>query len=97
VANHEYYANGELCSSVHPVIPRTARVSYSCGQAIGVRSVTETSTCAYEIEVSVPSVCGIKEFDQDVGISQAADVHYDRPWMLEIEEVAAAVFVTPMS
>jgi hypothetical protein len=36
-------------------------------------------------------VCGIREFDQDVGVSQAADVHYDRPWMLEIEEVWLAV------
>lgn len=74
--NHERYTDGELCAAVRPMMPRSARVTYVCGAQKAVRAVTETSTCVFEVEVVLPFVCGVKEFEEGaITCSEGAVFH----------------------
>ena len=90
----QVYEDGSECESkaAGGVVRRRTRVELVCDRQLRIRSVDETSTCAYRLVVGTPVVCGLREFgvappDGDDASASSSGESPRELWMVEMVEM----------
>jgi hypothetical protein len=90
---------GDMCGALTPPKPRSVLMNFACKKNANIpqlTSISETSTCFYEVQVATDKVCSDESFPvvtQEVQHSSAATGPLDtgsEDWYIELVEVHSA-------